>query len=106
MSQIDINQILTQMRVMAGGASGPIGTETQTVESESFGQLLSESLAKVSATQQEAGDLAKSFQLGDKGVELPQVMVALQEANISFHAMTQVRNKLLSAYQEIMNMPV
>ncbi len=103
MSQIDINQILTQMRVMASGATG---TETQSVESESFGQLLSESLAKVSATQQEAGDLAKSFQLGDKGVELPQVMVALQEANISFQAMTQVRNKLLSAYQEIMNMPV
>ena len=68
--------------------------------------MLTESINKANDAQHAAGDLKEAFTRGDEGVELPQVMVALQEASISFQAMTQVRNKLLSAYQDIMNMPV
>ena len=46
------------------------------------------------------------FEKGDPDVSLAEVMVALEKASVSFQAMTQVRNELLSAYQEVMNMPV
>lgn len=105
MSDMDINQVLTQMRVLAaraeGSADGPVAAGNN-----DFSKLLSESLANVSDTQHDAAALKQAFEMGEKGVELPEVMVALQKANISFQAMTQVRNKLLSAYQEIMNMQV
>jgi flagellar hook-basal body complex protein FliE len=39
-------------------------------------------------------------------VNLPEVMIALQKASLSFQAMTEVRNKLVNAYQDIMNMPI
>ena len=39
------------------------------------------------------------------GVELPQVMLEMQKANVSFRALTEVRNKFVDAYREIMNMP-
>jgi flagellar hook-basal body complex protein FliE len=54
----------------------------------------------------QAGQLAESFSAGDPGVDLAQVMVALQKASVSFQAMTQVRNKLVDAYRDIMSMPV
>ena len=47
-----------------------------------------------------------AFEIGDDSVSMPEVMVAVQKASISFEAVTQVRNRLLSAYQEIMNMQV
>jgi len=50
--------------------------------------------------------LSRSFEQGDPGVSLTQVMVASQKASVSFQAMTQVRNKLIDAYQEVMNMQV
>ena len=43
---------------------------------------------------------------GVPGVELPQVMLEMQKANVSFRALTEVRNRLVNAYQEIMNMPI
>ena len=58
------------------------------------------------AHQQQAGQLATALEKGDPTVDVAQVMVAMQKANISFQAMTTVRNKLVSAYQEIMGMQV
>ncbi len=59
---------------------------------------------QVNQTQQRAGRLADAFERGTPGVELPQVMLELQKASVSFHALTEVRNRLISAYQDIMNM--
>lgn len=107
MSQIDINQVLGQMRAMAAAAQSSTPSEVAAPGSgDQFSRLLNESINKVNEAQQQAGALKASFVRGDQGVDLPTVMVAVQEANISFQAMTQVRNRLLSAYQEIMNMPV
>ena len=50
------------------------------------------------------GQLRESFETGNPNVELADVMIAAQKARISFEALTQVRNKMLSAYQEIMRM--
>ncbi|MDX1732795.1 MAG: flagellar hook-basal body complex protein FliE [Halioglobus sp.] len=105
MSEMDINMVLAQMRAMSVAA----GAETQQAQEAGgadFGELMKQSLEEVSDAQAKAKELATAFEMGEPGVELPEVMVALQKANISFQAITQVRNKLLSAYQEVMNMQV
>lgn len=71
-----------------------------------FTQALHKALNQVSAQQNDASDQARRFQLGDPNVTLEQTMVALQTANVSFQALIQVRNRVVSAYQDIMNMPV
>ena len=108
MSQVAINQVLSQMRVLEAAAKSGDSSSVGGVAGggSEFGKMLTESIGKANETMTRAGDLKEAFTRGDEGVELPQVMVALQEASISFQAMTQVRNKLLSAYQDIMNMPV
>jgi len=50
--------------------------------------------------------MAEAFAKGDTSTDLTEVMVAMQKASLSFQAMTQVRNKLLEAYKDVMNMPV
>ncbi len=107
MSQVDVTQLLAQMRAMAaraeqGTAAGP----AQPAGQVNFSHLLKESIDKVNDTQQQAAALSRDFELGKNQVDLAEVMVALQKANVSFEAMVQVRNKLVSAYQEIMNLPI
>jgi flagellar hook-basal body complex protein FliE len=105
MSEIDINQLLSQMRTMeaqAKGASQQAGNDE--AGGADFAAMLRQSIDKVNEMQQEAGKMATALELGDPNVDLAQVMVALQKASVSFQAMTQVRNRLLSAYQDIMNM--
>jgi flagellar hook-basal body complex protein FliE len=71
-----------------------------------FADALKASLDSVSASQNKADDMGKSFSVGDDKVSLSDVMISMQKANISFQATVQVRNKLVSAYHEIMNMQV
>jgi len=107
MSNLDINQVITQMRAMAIAASdGGVKPPAEDVGKPDFAAMMRESIEQVSDTQMQAKELSAAFESGDADVNLPEVMVALQKANISFQAMTQVRNKLLSAYQEVMNMQV
>ncbi|MBV8806769.1 MAG: flagellar hook-basal body complex protein FliE, partial [Sinobacteraceae bacterium] len=71
-----------------------------------FATLLSKGIDQVNQTSQRAAQLSTAFQRGDPGVELPQVMVEMEKASVSFRALTEVRNRLVSAYQEIMNMQI
>lgn len=107
MSEIDVNQILNQMRAMRGIAQGQ-GPEAAPPAGpgEDFNALLKQSIDKVNETQMAAGELRDRFVAGDPNTDLTQVMVALQKASVSFEAVTQVRNKLVNAYQEIMNMQI
>ena len=104
---IDVNQLLAQMRNMAIQAQQkPDLGENMSTGQASFSSLLQNSIENVNAAQQQAGGLAQAFQAGDNKVDLNDVMVSLQKASISFQAMSQVRNKLVSAYQEVMSMPM
>jgi len=106
MNQADISQVVSQLRAMAAAAGGQASPAVTPDKGADFSSLLKNSIDKVNETQQSAGELAKAFETGDPNINLEQVMIALQKSNISFQAMTQVRNKLVSAYQEIMSMPV
>lgn len=107
MSDIDVNPLISQLQSMAAQArSGATATpgssdETQGVD---FATLLKQSIDKVNDLQQQAGTLAEAFEKGDVRANLAEVMVAAQKANISFQAITQVRNRLIRAYQDIMSM--
>lgn len=105
MSDLEISQVLAQMRVMAAKAQG-ISEPAQANASGGFSDLLKQSLNAVNETQQKAGELTQAFEAGDPNTNIAEVMIALQKANVSFQAMTQVRNKLMDAYQEIMRMQV
>jgi flagellar hook-basal body complex protein FliE len=109
MSSVDINQLLHQMRQMAALAdadrAGP-ATPAEKGAGVAFEKILGESIDKVNELQQNANAMATAFEQGDPNVDLAQVMVELQKASVSFTAMVEVRNKLLSAYQDVMNMQV
>lgn len=88
---------------LAGTAAAQLA---QPVAKASFSDLLKASLDSVDGAQQKSEAMGKSFALGDDKVNLSDVMISMQKASISFQASVQVRNKLVSAYHEIMNMQV
>jgi flagellar hook-basal body complex protein FliE len=71
-----------------------------------LGEMMGNAINQVNATQKHAGSLSTRYTQGDPNIDLPEVMVAMQKSSVSFQAMSQVRNKLLEAYKDIMNMPV
>lgn len=71
-----------------------------------FADALGKALASVNDAQVRAQSAAQRFQLNDPDVTLEESMIAMQTANISFQSLVQVRNRLLSAYHEIMNLQV
>ena len=71
-----------------------------------FADALKTSLQQVSDTQKHASDLGKRFAMGDDTVSLSDAMIAMQKSSLAFQGTVQVRNKLVSAYHDIMNMQV
>ncbi len=67
---------------------------------------LKASLDQVNNSQNKASELGQSFEKGDPNVDLNDVMVAVQKANVSFQTAVQVRNRMVSAYHDIMNMQI
>jgi len=109
MSQLEINKVLTQMRALSGSMGLPEPNLTPGVPGaggSNFGQVLQQSITKVNEQQAVASNMVTGFQTGAGTASVAEVMVAMQKASLSFTAMTQVRNKLVEAYQEIMNMPI
>lgn len=111
MSDIAINQVLSQMRSMAAAAQSDLPSATAApLDGQAgalrFSALMQDSIESVNASMMEAKVKATAFESGDPQMSLAEVMVASQRAGLEFQAMTEVRNKLLSAYQEIMRMPV
>jgi len=108
-------QILDQSEALQGlreaGASpvgGQIGTQEATSTTPAgggFADTLRTTIDQVSATQARAGDVTSAYERGEV-TDIAQVMLARQESSVAFEATLQVRNKLLSAYQEIMRMGV
>lgn len=117
----DISRVLMQMRDVRSqvqppgltGVAADVGTPQvdslqpmQGTDKSGFGQMLKEAVSAVNETQMKAGEMQQAYELGDDNVDLTQVMIQMQKASVSFEAMTQVRNRLVSAYQDIMNMPI
>ena len=78
---------------------------TDTPQGPTFAGALENALSGVNASQHKAENIAAAYERGEV-TDVAQVMLARQEASVSFEATLQVRNKLLSAYQDIMRMGV
>ena len=94
---------------LAPGTLGGIGGASAVNEGPSkvsFSDALKNSLEQVSNSQKHAEELGQKFAMGDDSVSLSDTMIAMQKSTIAFQATVQVRNKLVSAYHEIMNMQV
>jgi flagellar hook-basal body complex protein FliE len=90
-----------------GGINPLKGTEaTESSSKVSFSDALKAQLDNVNKTQVQADQMGERFAAGDNSVSLSDTMIAMQKASISFQATVQVRNKLVSAYHDIMNMQV
>ncbi|ATI81369.1 flagellar hook-basal body complex protein FliE [Sphingobium yanoikuyae] len=86
------------------GSTGGAGA-TQGTAPGGFTDALNNALQQVNGLQAQAGDAASAFERGET-TDIAAVMLAKQQASVSFEATLQVRNKLLSAYKDIMSMPV
>ncbi len=73
---------------------------------ETFAPLLRNAVRGVSDRQLQASELSAKFEHGDASVNLADVMIEIQKARVSFEALSQVRNKFVTAYQQIMSMPL
>lgn len=72
----------------------------------SFASILKSSLEQVNASQTQADTLNKQYEMGVSGVDLSDVMVAMQKASLSLQMVQNVRGRLVSAYQDLMNTPL
>lgn len=112
MSEMAINAVLAQMRTMASAAGGAsearpaAGGPDARADGVRFASLVQDSIEDINASMMEAKAMATAFESGDPQVSLAEVMVASQRAGLQFQAVTEVRNKLLTAYQEVMSMQV
>ena len=107
---IKAQSLYQEMQAMAAGARlemGPMAAPTELNPSSSnFSQMLSEAVNNVNSMQLESREKQKAFEMGDTSLSLADVMVAKEKSGIAFEATVQVRNKVLEAYKQIMNMPV
>lgn len=117
---IDAGQIQAMLAQLKAAAQGPnaeavsdanlmpnVGkTADNSASKVNFSDALKSALDQVNSVQLDAEKMGKAFAMGDDSVSLSDVMIAGQKANISFQATVQVRNKLVSAYNDIMNMQV
>lgn len=112
--RVDINRLLLEMRTLKsqtqafGGVQpveGKLAPTTGTT-GVAFGDVMSQAVNKVNEIQKASSTLSESYVRGDRSIDISEVMIASQKASVAFSAMTQVRNKLVDAYKDVMNMPV
>jgi flagellar hook-basal body complex protein FliE len=111
----DISEMLTKMREISSKSkvfapSNPVSvTQTNAVPAKSFEDALAavkDVFSHVSTLQTHTEDIKNAYVAGDKTVSMSQVLVAAQKSKLAFEGLVTVRNKILEAYKEIMNMPV
>ena len=103
---MQISQVLAEMRALQARASGISEAPAAAAQPSEFANLMKSSVDQVAGMQNQATALADAYESGDKSVDLTKVMLEVQKASLAFRAMTEVRNKLVDAYQQVMNMPV
>lgn len=115
--RMDVNRLLLEMRAMkaqshafGGGLSaqdvGKGVNAVNNVNGPKFSDLMSQAVGQVNEVQHASGAMQKSYLQGDSNIDITDVMIASQKAGVAFDAMVQVRNKLLEAYRDVMNMPI
>ncbi|MES2986724.1 MAG: flagellar hook-basal body complex protein FliE [Pseudomonadota bacterium] len=99
-------QILERNAALSRPTEAPSGASpTGAAKPASFASTMEDALKSVNQSQSQASQLSAAYERGET-VDIAKVMMARQQASVGFEATLQVRNKLLSAYKDIMSMPV
>jgi flagellar hook-basal body complex protein FliE len=106
MSSMQISQVLAEMRALQARASGISEAPAAAAQPSDFANLMKNSVDHIASMQNQATALADAYESGDQSVDLTKVMLEVQKASLAFKAMTEVRNKLVDAYTQVMNMSV
>ncbi|ELV8623412.1 flagellar hook-basal body complex protein FliE [Vibrio cidicii] len=101
-----IDGLQGEMRTMMLEATNASTPATGAKVSADFGNILNQAINNVNALQKSSSDLQTRFDRGDADVSLSDVMIARNKSSVAFEATLQVRNKLIEAYKDLMNMPV
>ena len=101
---LDKNDALSRANAGASASTGVAAPATAAAPA-SFASTMDQALKGVNDGQNRAAQLSESYERGDT-VDIAKVMLSRQQASVGFEATLQVRNKLLSAYKDIMSMPV
>jgi len=120
--RMDVNRLLLEMRAIkqqtsAFGGVGSIAAQDRIAETARsdqiqktnaprFGELMNQAVNKVNEVQQASSSMSEAYVRGDPNIDVTDVMIASQKAGVAFDAMVQVRNKLVEAYRDVMNMPI
>lgn len=115
--RVDINNLLSTMRAMKSQTQAfghvdrleGMGQKPQQVSAANganFGDLFSKAINNVNEVQKESGAMASAYIRGEGDVDITDVMIASQKSSVAFQALTQVRNKVVEAYKDVMNMPI
>lgn len=104
-SQMMQNQRVEQDNAIRGRVDNPVQVQ-ESREPSSFTDMLNKAVGSVNELQQNSNELRTAYDMGDPSVDITRVMVASQKADVSFEALTQVRNRVVKAYEDIMNMPM
>lgn len=100
--EIKSNHALMQMQAMRRQA------EAQPIEfiDIPFDEVMQNTVGQANTQQQTASNMQNQYEMGDPSVSIGEVMIETQKANLAFQGILTARNKLVAAYQEVMNMPV
>lgn len=103
-----MNSVIEQMQTQVGQISGTQNSSLRTEKNTSvqFTEILAKSIGDISSLQTSAKQMSEDYMTGAKDIGLNDVMVSLQKSSVALNLGVQVRNKLVSAYQDIMNMSV
>ncbi|APZ04408.1 flagellar hook-basal body complex protein FliE [Kosakonia cowanii] len=102
-----LDQIQSQARQVSDiSALNPFNATRKTESSSQFSNILLNSINNISGMQTFAKQQSQAYLTGAEGIGLNDVMVSIQKSSVALNLGVQVRNKLVSAYQEIMSMPV
>ncbi|HQR05019.1 MAG TPA: flagellar hook-basal body complex protein FliE [Rhodocyclaceae bacterium] len=102
----NLEAVLADLRGATLAAQGKASGTTPEAGDADFSQILKGALEQVNQAQQNAHKITEDFAAGEGDMNLQDVMINLQKANLSFQQMVQVRNKLVTAYHDVMNMSV
>ncbi|MFL0803025.1 MAG: flagellar hook-basal body complex protein FliE [Agarilytica sp.] len=113
--RMDINRLMMEMRALKsqtqafnpGSLSAQdVAQQTANVNGPKFSDLMTQAIDKVNDVQHASGALQTAYLKGDPNVDITDVMIASQKSGVAFDSMVQVRNKLVEAYKDVMNMPI
>lgn len=119
--RMDINNLLVEMRSMKSqinafnpegiaeqtrGVSGPLADVKTGNTTSNFGELMQQAVNNVNDLQANAKTMATQYEQGIGDASITDVMIASQKSSVAFQGMLQVRNKVVEAYRDVMNMPV